>query len=501
MRFKIIIQIILLVHSFHVFGQTGDLPRATPESMGMPSEKIINYFDSLMKFPNTEIHSVIIMRHGRIIAELHPKPFMPQYGHTLFSCSKTFTAVAIGIAIHDHLLKLEDRIVNFFPEYLSYPISAQLQRITVEDLLTMRSGFVVDTKMRTVSKTWIKDYLNHAMNAEPGTRFAYDSIDTYLLSAIIQRVTGKTLLEYLKESIFNPLHINEVKWEYSPEHITTGGWGLYLQPESMAKFGQLLLQKGKWRGRQLIPADWVTQMMRKHVSNSQGDDYCYQMWRCGTHDAARADGAYGQFIYVIPNKDMVVTVTQCMISGNSKQHNMIWSMLVPYVRNQVMKDGHNTKKLRKLENTASLPIPEGKKRNEQLDSLLNHTVQLSKNPLEWNSIQFYQDDNEQLHIIITDSKKRSGDILLGYEEWKTSSIGFYPLYVRTATRNRFSSFYPPFLAGAAYACDDDTFIVKVHFVDWLTSAELRFKTVDNKLTLTAKENYQAKAVPINVTVK
>ncbi len=501
MNIKNILFTLLLFKKAIVFGQIGDLPRTTPESMGIPSDCIIQYFDSLMRFPNTEIHSVVIMRHGRVVAELHPKPFLPQYGHTLFSCSKTFTAVAIGLAIQDRILKLEDRVVSFFPEYLPFPLSAQLQRITIEDLLTMRSGFVVDTKMRTISKQWIKDYLAHPMNAEPGTRFAYDSIDTYLLSAILQRVTGKTLLQYLKDRIFRPLHINEVKWEYSPEGITTGGWGLYLQPESMAKFGQLLLQKGKWKGRQLIPANWVEQMMEKHVSNKQGDDYCYQMWRCGNHDAARADGAYGQYIYVMPANDMVIVVTQCMISGNAKQHDMIWSMIIPNIKNQMLEENHDVKKLRKFESSCTHPIPEGRKNHHQLDSIMERTISLSNNPLEWNSIKFYKDEQDRLHLVITDSKRRNGDVVLGFKEWATSPIGFYPPYVRTATQNRFSSFYPPFLVGAAYAWDNETLKVKIHFVDWLSSVELNFRFVENTVLLTAHENYQAKPITIGASLK
>ena len=249
------------------------------------------------------------------------------------------------------------------------------------------------------------------------------------------------MLQYLKEHIFNHLHITEVKWEYSPEGITTGGWGLYLQPESMAKFGQLLLQKGKWKGRQLIPANWVTQMMQKHVTNKQGDDYCYQMWRCGNYDAARADGAYGQFIYVIPNKDMVITVTQCMTSGNASQHSMIWKMLMPYVSNQMLEENHGIKELRKYESEIKPPLPDGKKIHHHLDSIMGRTIALTKNPLEWNSLQLSKDKENNLHLIITDSKKRKADILLGYKEWKTSPIGIYPPYVRTATQYRFSSFY------------------------------------------------------------
>ena len=493
MKVRFITAFVFILNAFCILNaQVGDLPRTSPESMGIPSEKVQEYLDSLMHFPNTEIHSVIIMRHGRIISEIHPAPFNATYGHTLFSCSKTFTAVAIGLAIEDKLIKLDDRIVTFFPDKLPYPASAMLSRITIEDLLTMRSGFVVDTKMRTISKQWISDYLAHPMNAEPGTRFAYDSIDTYLLSAIIQKVTGKTLLEFLKQRLFNPLNIREVKWEFSPEGITTGGWGLYLQAESMAKFGQLLLQGGNWKGRQIISAAWVKDMMVKHVTNNQGDDYCYQMWRCGNHNAARADGAYGQYIYVLPDKDMVIVVTQCMISGNNKQHQMIWSMLVPFVKNDILEEGNELVNLRKFENKCSLPLPEGKKSSKSLSMLLSKTLMLPNNPLEWISLMFQKDDKDNLILEISDKTNHKSSVILGHNEWITSDFGLYPPYVRTQTQNRFSSFYPPFKASGAYAWNDNVLHVKIHFVDWLTSVDMSFNIVDNKTQIEIKENYQAK---------
>ena len=181
--------------------------------------------------------------------------------------SKTFASAAIGIAIGEHRLKLTDRLATFFPEYLPKEVSEWLSDITIEDLLTMRSGFVFFDEVRSEHLDWVKTYLNHPMNCKPGTKFQYDSLDTYLLSAIIQKVTGMTLLEYLKPRLFEPLHINKVKWEMSPEGINTAGWGLYLQSESLAKFGQLLLQQGKWEGKQLIPSGWVKAMMSPHVED------------------------------------------------------------------------------------------------------------------------------------------------------------------------------------------------------------------------------------------
>ena len=257
MRKRLFIGIIAALSSLTLTAQIDDLPRTSPEAVGLRSAQVEALFDSLLAYPRTEIHSCIVMRHGKVVGEMYPAPFRAEYPHTQFSCSKTFVAAAVGIAISEKKLRLRDHLVSFFPDKLPNIVSWRLKSITVEDLLTMRSGFVVDTKMRNKSHQWIRDYLAHPMNADPGKKFQYDSIDTYLLSAIVQKVTGMTVLEYLQQKVFNKLNIRQVQWELSPEGITTGGWGLYIQSESLAKFGQLLLQRGKWQGEQLIPETWV----------------------------------------------------------------------------------------------------------------------------------------------------------------------------------------------------------------------------------------------------
>lgn len=233
--------------------QINELPRVTPESVGISSKVIANYFDSVMSLKDTEIHSVLLMRHGKVIGEIHPSPFKAEYGHTLFSASKTFTCAAIGIAIKENLLRIDDRLAIFFPDLLPEKVSSRLAAITIRDLLTMNSGFNQTDDVRNNETEWVKKYLAIDVVAEPGTKFKYDSMDTYLLAAIIQKVTGQTVFDYLKQRMFEPLHITEANWETSPEGINCGGWGLYLQSESLAKFGQLLLNKGSWQGRRLSP--------------------------------------------------------------------------------------------------------------------------------------------------------------------------------------------------------------------------------------------------------
>ena len=324
---------LLFVACLSLQAQINDLPRTSPEAVGLRSEQVAALFDSLLAYPRTEIHSCIVMRHGKVVGEMYPAPFRADYPHTQFSCSKTFVAAAVGIAVGEKKLRLSDKLVSFFPDKLPDIVSWQLKSITVEDLLTMRSGFAVDSKIRNVSRQWIRDYLAHPMNAKPGKLFQYDSIDTYLLSAIVQKATGKTLLDYLNEKLFRPLNIYNVKWELSPEGICTGGWGLYIQAESLAKFGQLLLQRGRWHGHQLIPANWVDDMMTLHAKNSKGEGYGYQMWMCDYPKAACANGVYGQYIVVVPTQDVVVVINQCTLSAGKKELAYIWNTLFKDMRN------------------------------------------------------------------------------------------------------------------------------------------------------------------------
>ena len=238
--------------------QVGDLPRSTPAAEGISTQAVINMMNSLMGLPECDIHHVIVMRHGKVVAELHPAPFRAEDSHTLYSASKTFTSLAVGIAIDDNLLRLDDRVMTFFPDKRTNRVSDYMADMTVRDLLMMASGVKPDWTMRNNSTDWVKDWLAKPVDDKPGTLFQYDSMCTFMLSAIVQRVTGRTMLDYLTAKLFAPMHINVADWEASPDGINTGGWGLRVQAETMAKLGQLLLNKGNWNGMQLVSADYVT---------------------------------------------------------------------------------------------------------------------------------------------------------------------------------------------------------------------------------------------------
>lgn len=322
-----------------------DLPRAeTPDSVNKAMDI---FFDRAAK-DSMDIHSVMIVKDGSVIYSRWQSEGADTVPHVLHSVSKTFTATAVGLAIADGKMALTDKVIDFFPDKLPPVVSDNLKKMTVRDLLTMSCGHDTEpTGQRDEGVDWVKAFLAHPVVHEPGSFYLYNSLGTYMLSAIVQQVTGEKVVDYLNTRLFEPLHIDKPRWEESPQGINTGGWGLYLKTEDLAKMGQLLLQMGKWNGKQVIPAEWVAEMSKKQVESinpgtrlEQAEErgmtketsdwmqgYGYQMWRCRP-DCFRADGARGQYIIVVPNKNAVIAITSD-VENLQGELNLVWSHILP----------------------------------------------------------------------------------------------------------------------------------------------------------------------------
>jgi CubicO group peptidase (beta-lactamase class C family) len=310
------------------------LPRSTPEAEGISSHAIINFIEAADKNVNT-FDSFMIMRHGKVIAEGWWKPNSADKQHILNSVSKSFNSTAVGLAIQEHKLKLDDPVLKFFPADSPTDPSDNLKAMKVRDLLTMSGGQDVEPKRDGGPS--VKQFLAQPIVYQPGTHFLYNTMGSYVLSAIVTKVSGQTELEFLKPRLFAPLGIEDPRWDISPEGNSLGGYGLYLRTEDIAKFGQLYLQKGKWKGKQLVPRKWIEQATSKQIANENeshaqiGPDwkegYGFQFWRC-RYNAFRADGAGGQFIVVMPDQDVVVAITAD--TGNMQgELDAIWQHLLP----------------------------------------------------------------------------------------------------------------------------------------------------------------------------
>jgi CubicO group peptidase (beta-lactamase class C family) len=408
--------------------KTNNLVRSIPEAEGVSSEDILNFIEAAEKSKH-ELHSILILRHGKVIAEGWWNPYEPELKHTMYSTSKSFTSTAIGFAISEGRLALNNKVITFFPKDLPETISPNLAALTIKDLLTMSVGQHPDPTREIVSHdtNWVKSFLATPIVYKPGTKFLYNTMATYMLSAIVQKVTGEKIIDYLKPRLLEPLKIEGIDWEADPRGINTGGWGLRLKTEDMAKFGQLYLQKGKWENRQILPAEWVEDATSFKIDQDPSaspavkdtDDwkqgYCYQFWRC-RYNAFRADGAYGQYIIVLPEHDAVVVIT-----GESPdmqdELNLVWEYLVPAFkkkalhRNSVM-EGKLADKLSAL----ALPLFPKTKTSPLANSLSGKTFVMARNERMTDTVRFsFRNNILTLNIILA---KQNYKLVFCSDTWK-----------------------------------------------------------------------------------
>ena len=464
--------------------QVGDLPRSTPAAEGISTQAVINMMDSLMALPECDIHHVMVVRHGHVVAELHPAPFRATDSHTLYSASKTFVSLAVGCAIDDNLLRLDDRVMTFFPDKRTNRVSDNMAAMTVRDLLMMASGVKPDWTMRNNSLDWVKDWLAKPVDDAPGSLFQYDSMCTFMLSAILQRVTGQTMLEYLQKKLFEPMHITIADWESSPDGINTGGWGLRVQAETMAKLGLLLLNKGRWEGQQLINADYVEAACSRLIDGGAKETtpptdgnqgYGYQVWQSKWPGSYRADGAMGQYTVVVPQEDLVVVILGMKLYGH-EELACIWNQLMPGLKAEPIK--HEKKlqaKLDKLCTRAMLQLPKGKKKSAHSGPILK--IDSNRHGFLYLSIP----GNELVRIDNVSGKKDMFD--LGYGEWRYTPMNGYPVYSINAI-NMMRDLKDDFVAAAAYAwTSSSTLEVRIHYVNWISGTTLVFDFDKHEVTM------------------
>lgn len=330
------------------------LQRTTPWEVGIDSGKLTKLYEFLAK-PEMGLHSFMVVRHGKVASEAWWAPYAPEKPHTLFSSSKTFTGLAVGFAVQDGLLSLNDRVVDFFPERLPAKTCENMEKMRVRHLLTMTTGFAKDPhdfpwpRPDDVLATgphcchmgidqpqidWIRNFFDHYVAYEPGTSFAYCTHASYMLSAVVQKVVGKTVSEYLNEKLFRPLGIGTPFWQSSPDGCSVGGWGLMLTTEQLATVGQWMLNGGNWNGEQLLSQAWIKDATSVHITMEHLDEpgiagYGYQIWIDQRQGAYYFRGAFGQICIVIPGKNMVIAYT----GGSSAQARQealeqIWNLLI-----------------------------------------------------------------------------------------------------------------------------------------------------------------------------
>lgn len=323
--------LLLLAATHTALAANQRLPRSAPEAQGVSSAGIREFVEAADR-QVIAMHSFMLVRHGKVIAEAWWQPESANKPHVLWSLSKSFTSTAVGLAVAEGKLSINDPVLKFFPQDGPAEPSDKLKAMRVRDLLTMSTGHEAEVKFST-NTPWVQAFLAHPVPHKPGTHFLYNTPGSHMLSAIVGKVTGQTMLDYLKPRLFDPMGIENPEWKTSPQGDTLGGYGLFLRTEDIAKFGHLYLQKGKWNGQSLVPAAWVEQATSKQVSNGSDpardwdQGYGFQFWRC-RHGAFRGDGLNGQFCIVLPEQDAVIVMT-ADTRDMQAQLNVVWDKLLP----------------------------------------------------------------------------------------------------------------------------------------------------------------------------
>jgi CubicO group peptidase (beta-lactamase class C family) len=452
---------LLFLCSFTILAQS--LPHSTPEAEGVSSEAIIKFIEGYSSEKH-ELHSYMLIRHGKVISEAWWKPFAADKKHSMYSVSKSWTSTAIGFAVAEKRLSVQDKVLSFFPEHADLKDKPFLADLRVQDLLTMSAGHEKEPLRSVIvfSPDWVRGFLNYPIAHKPGTKFLYNTLATYMLSAIIQKVTGMTTLDYLKPRLLDPLHISGIDWESDQKGINVGGWGIRVKTEDMAKLGLLYLNKGKFEGKQILPAAWVEEATRKHIdqepdasadkkANGQYADwlqgYGYQFWR-SRNGAFRGDGAYGQYILMMPAQDAVLIITS-ESQDLPDDLNQVWKNLLPAFKTKALPSNPSGLKALAAFNTSrqiKAPV------SSLQAALPTKSSSLGTNPLDFRQLKV----DSKGTVTITTKDSTQHEFKLAQGTWATGKSNLVGPYMLRAARVDLAKKAPFDYAGSYRWVDAET---------------------------------------------
>jgi CubicO group peptidase (beta-lactamase class C family) len=386
------------------------LKRTSPEAEGIPSAAVQEFIQAIEQHthPLDAMHGFMLLRHGNVAAEGWWAPYGPQFSHSLYSLSKSFAASGIGLAVAEGRLTVDDPVLKFFPDDAPVNPSANLQEMRVRHLLSMNTGHKEDTTAHLFGGTddnWPRVFLSLPVEYQPGTWFVYNTGATYMLSAIVTKVTGETLLDYLRPRLFEPLGIENPTWDTDPRGVSIGGTGLHIRTEDIARFGQMYLQQGMWDGTRVLPAAWVAEATRSHSDNSNTQTnpdwmvgYGYQFWRC-RHDSYRGDGAFGQYCIVMPQQDAVLAINSG-VRDMQAVLDKVWEHLLPAMRPDALPADRRAygALCDKLANLA-LPMPQGQPSSPRAEQEWGKVYALEHNDLQLKRVVLQFGDGHSTLIV------------------------------------------------------------------------------------------------------
>jgi CubicO group peptidase (beta-lactamase class C family) len=428
------------------------------------------------------MHSVMIVRHGQVIAEGWWAPYDATHNHVLYSLSKSFTSTAVGLAAAEGKLSIDDEVLKFFPDDAPTNTSNNLKAMRVRDLLMMSTGHQ-DEPSPAADLISAKSFFAQSVPHLPGTHFKYNTAATFMQSAIVQKVTGQTVLDFLRPRLFEPLGIADPVWEANFQGVSLGGYGLRVRTEDIATFGQLYLQKGRWKGKPLLPVGWVEMATAKQTANGSNpksdwnQGYGFQFWRC-RHNAYRGDGAFGQYCVVMPDQDAVVAITSG-VKDMQAVLNVIWDQLLPAMKSKPLPASSADKgRLEKKLAGLKVSTPQGS----------------GTSPLATNNLKFSFPANEQkIEALAVSSSDSGGTLTLnvqwngkkllipcGHNQWKRSRA---PMWA-----GNFARFADEPVAGAFAWPSDNTCVIKICAYETPHHETLTLKFNDDQVTLNSEVN-------------
>ena len=508
--------ILSLAFALTATAQVGELPRSTPEAEGVDTALLNHFYHAITTLPQVDVHHLMVLRHGKVIGELHATPYQADQLHTLYSASKTVTGLAVGLAVDDGLLTVDDKVSKHLRDKMPASLSPALDSLTVRNLLMMASGRLEDLSIFLSEDDWLTTWFKGDFHSV-GKQFHYDSMCTHALAVIVTRLTGKSLLDYVRERIFTPLHIIDADWELAPDNVETAGWGLRLHPESEAKLGLLMLHGGKWNDKQLVSEQWIHDMTQRLISTRQGPEpklsfkqkfvrwlrsvwHTIRSWFTGYNvddyylgygyqtksiqfprvEAFFATGYGGQLIYVVPKLDMVLVVNGRAAEYGDELNCIYYQLLDPLIGGDMPEGDVSPVSL-------AIALPQGKATHPLEQRLFDGRISLEKNLLNLTTIEVSPAGGDRV-FTMTDWRGPLRTIA-ACGEWRITTSDERPIYIMESSEQLVGT-RRPFTSAAAYAWQGDTLALRM---DWLDGGDNRRLKIafegDDKVTVYANDNY------------
>lgn len=466
------------------------LPRSTPEEHGVKSEGLMSFLHAL-EANAIEFHSFMLVRNGNVISEGWWSPYQKDLPHMLFSLSKSFTSTAIGFAVNEGLISVDDPVMNYCREDIKPSLDDAFKKLKIKHLLTMSTGHKEEPILTLgYDKEWENIFFDVPLTYEPGTHFLYNTAATYILSVIITRVTGQTVRDYLMPRLFEPLGIENPVWDLCPQGYSTGGWGLNLKTEDIAKFGLLYLQDGLFNGKRILPEGWVREATSKQIHNGDSPEsdwnqgYGYQFWRC-RHNAYRGDGAFGQYCLVLPEKNAVLAITSA-VPNMQTVLDLVYEHLLPAMTEDSLPSSPSVEALHDKVSRLRLDPPKVQSHSALEAQLTEDRVyHLDENPMGLQRLTFsFDHDKLTLHL---DGVEGSICIRAGRESWEPFIT--MPLEFTGTSRKTFKAL------GSFTWKNDETLVVTLRLYETPHYMTSTFILSSQELSILSRVNVSFEADP------